>query len=277
LYGHIIIGGTESVSMQLLRLNTADAIARILIDHPQRRNALTRAMWRELPRLVAQALADPQVRVLVLQGAQPGMFAAGADISEFEQTYAEAAEAVRANEEIQAAEDALAASPVPVVALIDGACVGGGVGLALACDFRIASTRARFAVTPAKLGLSYHPTDLQRLVRACGLGAASELLYGGQVWDAARALETGLVNQVLATEEYLTTTDALLAAIAANSLAANQAIKRGLQAVVSGSAEALALSAQDFQALFCAPDFTEGRDAFLQRRPAVFPSHRKPR
>lgn len=263
--------------MQLLRLNTAGAIARILIDHPQRRNALTRAMWRDLPGLVRQALADPQVRVLVLQGAQPGMFAAGADISEFEQTYAEAAEAARANDEIQAAEDALAASPLPVVALVDGACVGGGVGLALACDFRIASTQARFAVTPSRLGLSYHPTDLVRLVRACGLGPASELLYGGQVWDATRALQAGLVNQVLATEAFAATTDALLQAIAANSLSANEALKRGLQAAVSNDADALARSAQDFQALFSAPDFIEGRDAFLQKRQAAFPSHRKPR
>ena len=261
--------------MQLLRLHTTGAIARILIDHAQRRNAFTRAMWRALPDLVAQALADPRVRVIVLQGAQPGMFAAGADISEFEQTYVDAAEAVRANDEIQAAGDALAASPLPVVALIDGACVGGGVGLALACDFRLASMQARFAVTPSRLGLSYHPTDLKRLVQACGLGAASELLYGGQVWGAMRALQAGLVNQVLAAGDFAATTDALLQAIAANSLSANQVIKRGLRAVVEADAAGVARSAQDFQALFSAPDFNEGRDAFLQKRPAAFPSHRK--
>lgn len=261
--------------MQLLRLQTAGPVARLLIDHPQRRNAVTRAMWRAFPALVAQALADPGVRVLALQGAPAGMFAAGADISEFEQTYAGAAEAARANEEIQAAEDALAASPLPVVALIDGACVGGGVGLALACDFRIASAQARFAVTPAKLGLSYHPADLLRLVRACGLGAASELLYGGQVWDAARALQCGLVNQVLPTTEFAAATDALLQAIAASSLDANRALKRGLRAVAESDAAATAQAAHDFQALFSAPDFLEGRDAFLQKRPAVFPSHRK--
>lgn len=261
--------------MPLLRLHTAGSVTRLLIDHSERRNAITRAMWRAFPELIAQALADPAVRVLVLQGATPGMFAAGADISEFAQTYADPAEAQRANDEIQAAEDALAAVPLPVVALIDGPCVGGGVGLALACDFRIGSEQARFAVTPAKLGLSYHPADLLRLVRACGLGAASELLYGGQVWHAARALQAGLLNQVLPQAQFATQTDALLLAIAANSLSANQAIKRGLRAVSDNDPAATAQSVREFQALFSLPDFLEGRDAFLQKRPPVFPSHRK--
>lgn len=262
--------------MDLLRLHIEGPVARLLIDHPQRRNAFTRAMWRAVPGLVAQALADPGVRVLVLQGAQPGAFAAGADISEFAQTYGDAQEAVRANEEIQGAADALYDCPLPVIALVDGPCVGGGVALAVACDFRLASDKARFAVTPAKLGLSYHPSDLQRLVRACGLGAASELVYGGQVWDAARALQSGLVNQVLPSTEFAATTDALLQAIAASSLDSNRAMKQGLRAVVEGDAEGIAEAAQDFNRLFVGPDFVEGRDAFLQKRAAAFPSHRKP-
>jgi enoyl-CoA hydratase/carnithine racemase len=261
--------------MPLLRLHTAGPVARLLTDHPRRRNAFTRDMWRALPGLVQQALADPQVRVLVLQSAHPGMFAAGADISEFERTYADAQEALRANAEIQAASDALDACPLPVVALIDGTCVGGGVSLAIACDFRLASDQARFAVTPARLGLSYHPADLRRLVRACGLGAASEMLYGGQVWDAVRALQSRLVNQVIASADFAATTDALLQAIAANSLTASLALKRGLRAVVEADAAATTRSVQDFEALFSSPDFLEGRDAFLQKRPAAFPSHRK--
>lgn len=260
--------------MELIRLHISGPVARLLIDHPQRRNALSRAMWRAIPLRVAEALTAPQVRVLVLQGAQPGMFAAGADISEFAHTYADAAEAARANAEIQAAQDALEACPLPVVALIDGPCVGGGMGLALACDFRVASAQARFAITPAKLGLSYHPDDLRRLVRACGLGPASELLYGGQLWAAERALQSGVVNQVLATANFAAATEPLLQAIAANSAAANRAIKRGLLAVTDGDATATARAAQEFQDLFSAPDFLEGRDAFLQKRAAAFPSHR---
>lgn len=260
--------------MEALRLHKTGPIARILIDHPQRRNALTRVMWRAIPPAVTQALADPGIRLLVLQGSQPGLFAAGADISEFEQTYGSADEAARANAEIQAAVDALAHCPLPVAALIDGPCVGGGVALATACDFRLASAQARFAVTPSRLGLSYHPEDLRRLVQSCGLGAASELLYSGMVWPAQRALQAGLVNQVFAQADFLRESEAVLQAIAANSLDANRTLKRALRAVVRGSAEALDRAAQEFEQLFSAPDFLEGRDAFLHKRPARFPSHR---
>lgn len=260
--------------MDHLRLQQSGPVARLLIDHPQRRNAFTRAMWRALPALVSQAVSDGATRVLVLQGAQAGMFAAGADISEFEQTYASADEAARAAREIQQAVDALEDCPLPVVALIDGPCVGGGVALAMACDIRIASEASRFAVTPARLGLSYHPDDLRRLVRACGLPAASELMFTGQLWTSARALQAGLVNQVLPAADFRAASEDLLQAIAANSLSAVRAIKAGLRAVVAQDKQALADADRTFLALFASPDFIEGRDAFLQKRSARFPSHR---
>lgn len=260
--------------MNLLRLQCEGPMARIVIDHPQRRNAFTRAMWRALPGLVQQAGADRATRVLVLQASQPGVFAAGADISEFEATYRDAAEAERASREINDAVDALQACPLPVVALIDGPCVGGGVALAVACDIRLASDRARFAVTPARLGLSYHPDDLRRLVRACGLAAASELLYGGQIWDAERALRAGLANQVLPQgEAFDAGAQALLQAICGNSVDATRAIKQGLNAVTSHEPQALEAAARHFVQLFQGRDFAEGRDAFLAKRPARFPSH----
>lgn len=259
--------------MELLRLNTTGPIARILIDNPKRRNALSRAMWRAIPEAVAQALNTPGIRVLALQGAEPGIFAAGADISEFADTYVSQEEALRANAEIQAAVDALEQCPLPTVALIDGACVGGGISLATACDVRWCSARARFAVTPSKLGLSYHPEDLRRLVQACGLSAASELLYSGLIWDATRALQTGLVSHVLPEEGFAPAGEALLQAMAANSLTANQAIKQGLRAVAQCDTQGYVLSAQTFEDLFTGPDFLEGRDAFLEKRSAQFPSH----
>ena len=259
--------------MEALRLQLDGAIARIVIDHPQRRNALTRAMWRAIPKWVAQAVSTSGVRLLTLQGSQPGLFAAGADISEFEQTYASAEETARANGEIQAAVEALSSCPLPVVALIDGPCVGGGMALATGCDFRVASDQARFAITPSRLGLSYHPSDLRRLVQACGIGAASELLFSGVAWSASRALQAGLVNQVINSADFVSITDALLRAIASNSVDANRALKRGLKAVIGREETTIAESLQEFEQLFQRPDFLEGRDAFLQKRSAVFPSH----
>jgi enoyl-CoA hydratase/carnithine racemase len=259
--------------MELLQLHQTGPVARIVINHPARKNAFSRAMWRALPGLVAAALDDPQTRLLTLQGVQPGLFAAGADISEFEHTYTTPGEGAVAAREIQDAVEALERCPLPVVALIDGPCVGGGVALAVACDLRIASAQARFAVTPARLGLSYHPDDLRRLVHACGLASASELLMGGQLWPAERALRCGLVNQVWPAAEFAAQADALLLAIAGNSVDGTRAIKQGLRAVMASDPAALSQAAQAFLDLFHGRDFTEGRDAFLQKRPADFPSH----
>lgn len=249
------------------------AVARLLIDHAARRNAFTRAMWRAVPALVGQALAQPGVRALVVQGAEPGCFAAGADISEFAATYATREESLRANHEIQQAIDALAGCPLPTVALIDGPCVGGGVALALGCDFRLASERSTFAVTPARLGLSYHPSDVARLARACGRARASELLFSGLPWDARRACEAGLVNHVLPTAGFLAAAQATVDAICANSLDAIAALKRSLDALERADDQAIGRARDEFEASFASPDFIEGRDAFLARRAARFPSH----
>lgn len=259
--------------MELLKLQQDGPIARLLINHPQRRNAFTRAMWRALPGLVQQAASDRRTRIVVVQSATPGMFAAGADISEFEATYASPEEAQRASQEIEDAGAALEACPMPVLALIDGPCVGGGLALAMACDMRIASERSRFGITAARLGLSYPLHDLRRLVQACGLAAASELLYGTQLWPAERALQAGLINQVHVTDTLEAGSKELLHAIAANSLTATRALKQGLHAVVSRDVASMQQAQQNFLDLFSAADFIEGRDAFLQKRPANFPSH----
>jgi enoyl-CoA hydratase/carnithine racemase len=248
-------------------------VARLLIDHAERRNAMTRAMWRAVPALVARALAQPGVRALVVQGAEPGHFAAGADISEFAATYATREESLRANHEIQQAIEALAACPLPTLALIDGPCVGGGVALALGCDIRLASERSTFAVTPARLGLSYHPSDVTRLTRCCGRARASELLFSGLAWDARRTCEAGLVNHLLPTAGFLESAQVVVDAICANSLDAIGALKRSLAAVEQADADAIEQARGEFEASFATADFIEGRDAFLARRAARFPSH----
>lgn len=259
--------------MELIQLQQTGPVARIVINHPARKNAFSRSMWRAVPALVARALSEPKTRLIALQGVQPGLFAAGADISEFEQTFTTKGEGAIAAREIQDAVDSLDNCPLPVVALIDGPCVGGGVALAVACDLRLASEQARFAVTPARLGLSYHPDDLRRLVRACGLASASELLLGGQLWSAERALGCGLVNQVWPVSEFMEHANSMLHAIASNSTDGTRAIKQGLRAVMDNDPSGLSMAAQTFLDLFQGPDFLEGRDAFLQKRPAVFPSH----
>ncbi|MEV6615934.1 enoyl-CoA hydratase/isomerase family protein [Streptomyces sp. NPDC051051] len=167
-----------------------DAVATVVLHHPAKRNAMTAAMWRALPPLLAKLAADPGVGALVLTGAG-GTFCAGADISTLQGSPDEAqALAVRA-------EEALAAFPKPTLAAVKGHCVGGGAQLAAACDLRFAEEGALFGVTPARLGIVYPSSATRRLVTLVGPAAAKYLLFSGELIDAARALRTGLVDEVL--------------------------------------------------------------------------------
>ncbi|MCK1822793.1 enoyl-CoA hydratase/isomerase family protein [Streptomyces sp. XM83C] len=174
---------------QLLHEVTA-SVATVVIRHPERRNAMTAAMWRALPPLLDDLAADPGVRALVLTG-EGGTFCAGADITSLREGPQEAQElAVRA-------EEALAAFPKPTLAVVRGHCVGGGTQLAAACDLRFAEEGALFGVTPAKLGIVYPASSTRRLVSVVGRATAKYLLFSGELIDAERALRTGLVDEVL--------------------------------------------------------------------------------
>ncbi|MFJ4690252.1 enoyl-CoA hydratase/isomerase family protein [Streptomyces sp. NPDC088766] len=167
-----------------------DAVATVVLHHPAKRNAMTAAMWRALPPLLAKLAADPGVGALVLTGAG-GTFCAGADISTLQGSPDEAqALAVRA-------EEALAAFPKPTLAAVKGHCVGGGAQLAAACDLRFAEEGALFGVTPARLGIVYPSSATRRLVTLVGPATAKYLLFSGELIGATRALRTGLVDEVL--------------------------------------------------------------------------------
>ena len=179
----------RSMEPQLLH-RVADSVATVVVHHPAKRNAMTTAMWRALPGLLDGLAADPGVRALVLTG-EGATFCAGADISTLRESAAEAQGlAVRA-------EEALAAFPKPTLAAIRGHCVGGGAQLAAACDLRFAEETALFGVTPAKLGVVYPASATRRLVALTGPATAKYLLFSGELIEAARALRTGLVDEVL--------------------------------------------------------------------------------
>ncbi|CAM5293795.1 enoyl-CoA hydratase OS=Streptomyces alboniger OX=132473 GN=CP975_31160 PE=3 SV=1 [Streptomyces alboniger] len=173
-----------------LRHTVADGVATVVIDHPAKRNAMTAAMWRQVPPLLAGLAADPAVRTLVLMGAGD-TFCAGADISSLRESAGAAQDlAVRA-------EDALAAFPKPTLAAVRGYCVGGGCQLAAACDLRFADEGASFGITPAKLGIVYPASSTRRLVSLVGPATAKYLLFSGELIGAERASRTGLVDEVL--------------------------------------------------------------------------------
>ncbi|MFJ6483520.1 MULTISPECIES: enoyl-CoA hydratase/isomerase family protein [unclassified Streptomyces] len=185
----------------------ADGVATIVISHPAKRNAMTAAMWRALPELVAGLADDPAVRVLVLTGAGP-TFCAGADISSLTGKVTESGHATNARaagdagaadprDLAVAAEEALAAFPKPTLAAIRGFCVGGGSQLAAACDLRFAEEGASFGVTPARLGIVYRASSTRRLASLVGPAWAKYLLFSAELIDAETALRAGFLNELL--------------------------------------------------------------------------------
>ncbi len=251
-----------------LRLEKQGAIARVLIDRAAKRNAFTQAMWDALPPLLAEAMADPQIRVLVLQSAAAGVFSAGADIGEFS-TGARDPQWRAANQaSIRKAQHELARAPKPVIALIDGDCVGGGCGLAIACDIRIASPRARFGITPAKLGLVYSLHDTKLLADLVGPAQAKRILFSGQLLDAVEAQRIGLIEIV--SDDVQAEGEKLAVAIAENSSYSVRGVKSVVRRILDGQADDDATTLRLFADAFTGEDFAEGVAAFLEKRKARF-------
>lgn len=251
-----------------LRLEKDGAVARLLIDRPARRGAMDQAMWEALPALVAAAMDDDAVRLLILTGAQPGIFCAGADIAEFATSSQNADWRLRNAAAIRATQLALAHAPKPTLAVVDGDAIGGGCGLAMACDLRIVSSRARFGITPAKLGLVYPLHDTRLLVELVGPAHARRLLYSGMIIDAAEALRIDLVQQVAID------LDAEVAAFASQVVRASPASQRGskaiIQRIIEGAHDDDSASQAGFDAAFTGADFVEGVAAFLAKRTPEF-------
>ena len=173
-----------------LRLDIVDRVARLTIDRPEKRNALSTVMLRDLLRHVTTIADTPDIVAVVLRGAG-GTFSAGGDLAEL--SAPDRAGGYRALAET--AVVALMAIEPPKVAEIDGACLGAGCSLALACDVRICTPAARFGIPALKNGLAYEPVFVRRLVRVVGPGPAGLLLYGGERWTANEAAARGLVDR----------------------------------------------------------------------------------
>lgn len=241
----------------------------LTLNRPAKKNALTLAMWDAIPRLLAEAAEMKGVRALVVRGAG-GVFAAGADIAEFETTYATAEAALQNHVRIQAAMTALEQFPLPTLAMIEGACVGGGCGLALCCDLRFAASTARFGITPAKLGLVYGVADTRRLVQAVGLSAAKDILFSGRLMDAAEAHRLGLIDRVALPEALAGETGAYIETLAQASSFSARATKTILTRLREGQTEDDEASRALFASAFSGADFQEGFTAFQQKRSPRF-------
>lgn len=251
-----------------LSLNLDNRIAHLVIDRPDKRNAFTQSMWEALPPLIEQAMINPQVRVMILRASRPGAFSAGADIAEFGSGAQDPQWRTRNQAAIRRAMETLARAPKPVIAQIEGDCIGGGCGLSLACDFRIATPSARFGITPAKLGLVYSLHDTKLLVDLVGPSAAKRILFTAQLIDAAEALRIGLIDELA--EDAGAAAHALAVHIAGVSPHSVRASKAMISRILHGQAEDDADTLAQFADAFDGPDFAEGVAAFLGKRTAEF-------
>lgn len=251
-----------------LRLEREGAIVRLLIDRPERRNAMNQAMWELLPVLVREAMEDDAVRVLILASATPRMFCAGADIGEFAEKSGGEDWRVANQAAIRASQYALAHAPKPVIAAIDGDCVGGGCGLAIACDLRIASPDARLGITPAKLGIVYSLFDTKLLVDLVGPARAKRILFTGALASTEEALTIGLVDELAV--DPMTAAMALAEIIAGNAQHAVRSSKAIIRRILDGQTDDDAETLAMFRDAFTKPDFAEGVAAFREKRRPSF-------
>lgn len=261
---------TQSVKTQV-RADIKGPVGYLILDRPERKNALSFDMWKEVTRLIGEFGANRSLRVVVLRGAGNLPFCSGADISEFETVRANA-EGARAYEEANVvAFDAIAACPLPTIAMIRSFCMGGGMGLAAACDLRVASESAEFAIPPGKLGLAYPPSAIRYIVSAIGPSSAKDLLYTARRVKAAEAEKLGLINKLTPEDALESEVEKLVATIAENaplSLKAGKlAINHASGYEFAGGEKAVKEAADR---CFDSADYREGRSAFLEKRKAQF-------
>lgn len=252
-----------------LELGNRGAVRTIVVNRPDKLNALDRATLNELMLAFAQAAQDDAVRVVVLTGAGEKAFVAGADIAEMSNyTPVQAQAFSRAGQCLMSSIERLGK---PVIARIQGFALGGGMELAMACHLRVASEKARFGQPEINLGLIPGFGGTQRLLRLAGRGAALELCLTGAVINAQRAFELGLITRMVSAETLDETVDALADQLAAAAPLAAAGI---LDAVLQGGEctidQGLEFETQAFALAFSTDDMREGTRAFLEKRKAAF-------
>jgi enoyl-CoA hydratase/carnithine racemase len=253
-----------------IRIHREGAIAVVTLAHAGRLNAMSRSMWRALRAAFEGFAADASARCVLVRG-EGGAFCSGGDISEYPSFRFDTAQ-LRAfhEDEVGAALQAMLDCPMPVVAQIEGACMGAGLEIASCCDVRLAGLSARFGAPIAKLGFPMAPREAAVVHAAVGDALARDMLLAAGVHDAHRLLDAGFLLRVLPDEAVADGAVAYAARVAALAPEAARANKRVLSAL-AGSAmmrvEALRPSAYDYAD---SPEHREGIAAFLAKRPPVF-------
>lgn len=243
------------------------AVATVTLNRARKRNAMTLAMWQALAELFRQLGADPDVRTILLTGGEL-CFSAGADIGEFDAVRGTPDLACSYEAAVDACCDAIASAPQVTVAVVHGACMGGGCSMALACDFRLAHPDAFFAIPAARLSIVYGVSSIRRLLALTGLSFTRRFLFGALQVDADEALRSGLADHVSA--DPMAHALDMSADLAQSAPITVGATKEILEALVQGQDEARDIAARHFRRSILSDDYAEARAAFGAHRKPVF-------
>jgi enoyl-CoA hydratase/carnithine racemase len=245
------------------------AIGWLVFNNPERRNAVSLDMWQAIPEVLGDFGADDAIRVVVLAGAGDKAFVSGADISQFEKLRSTAETVAHYDEIGEKAQTALKNFDKPVIAMIRGYCIGGGLNIANLCDLRIAADDARFGIPAAKMGLGYRASSMKNLVDIVGKAAALEIMITARQFSAEEAKQMGLVHKVVPVAELEKTTREYCDMIAANAPLTMRSAKRIIREVSRNDYDAAACQAW-VKECFDSEDYAEGRKAFMEKRKPVF-------
>jgi enoyl-CoA hydratase/carnithine racemase len=246
------------------------AVGWITFNRPERHNALSVDMWEAIPRALDLLEGESETRVVVLRGAGGKAFISGADISQFEEKRASATAQSGYDRTVGEANRRLAAARVPTLAMIRGYCIGGGLGVALHCDLRVATRESRFGIPAARLGVGYGHPGLRRLIEVVGPSFASEIFFTARQFSAEEALGMGLVNRVVDDSDLESFVADYCGRIADNAPLTIAAVKTCVRELLKGPALDRDLCESVVRACFDSEDYIEGRRAFLEKRRPVF-------
>ncbi len=252
-----------------ITVSTDGPVATVVLNNPDRMNALTLEAWAGLGEAMTAVSGDESLRCVVLRGSGDRAFSAGADISEFPDIRADAAQAREYGKVVADALSALTGCLHPTVAAIQGVCMGGGMEVACGCDIRVANASSRFGIPINKLGHAFAYAEMTTVLPVAGRDMVLELILEGRIMDAEEALRRGLLNRVVADEDFEDEIKATAERIASGAPLVNRATKKFLNRL-DGSASLSAAEIDEGYALCDSDDYAEGLRAFLAKEKPLF-------
>ena len=255
-----------------LLLEKDGPIGWIVFNQPEKRNAVSQEMWQRMPEHVRELAADDAIRVVVLRGAGDQAFVAGADISQFKDRRRNMADEEEYSRISARGQESLATLQKPLLAMIHGYCVGGGVGIAITCDLRLAADDARFGIPAARLGLGYNYRGMEKLMRLVGPAYTKEIFFTARTdFTAQDAWRMGLVNQVVPKAELEAFTRNYALTMARNAPLTLRSAKATVEQLVKPHDQRdLAMLDRLIADCFNSQDYQEGVRAFSEKRRPQF-------